>query len=391
MSSPCLPSFSLEILHMVRSKKTSGSILMLVIVFIGALATLGLLYQQINQWNALFDQEHIQDIQAQSLAETGAQEGLWFIKNVSENFTGISEPQLLGQGGYQFQIIDDNTIEGIGFVGGTSTANAKVIRYVVLSSNVSLRSWSTQNMESQNFSLWIGSGTTLSWPNSLTIKGGSVYCERTVTFSSLSSPLIERSIAVFGSGVTVSFSSESLTPPARQILSLSHAISLNHDVNHLFTHANQLHLASHEISGTSDAPFSFSGILCVHGNIQIGGVFSGNMVVVAGHSDPGFGRITILDSLLPSKPKDSLYLIAEHGIVIENTNPLVIYAGLMSMDSLTVNVSNSLTINGFVGIKNNLSILENTSLNIMYDPRFFIPRFGKALTTNMAVPYWKIR
>ncbi|MFC1478176.1 hypothetical protein ACFL57_01795 [Candidatus Margulisiibacteriota bacterium] len=376
----------------MRSKKNSGVALVLVIVLLATIVTIGINYLQVMLVTRDNRVTRFRATQALYLAETAAEEGGWFMRNVSPDFTGMSEVRTIPNGEYLFNIVNSRNVVGYGFV--PAKIDADVMRTVTYNCDLPLTNAATRNIEGYNYAVWIGPGTgaDFNWGPALTVEGGSAHVNsRNIVFSGSGDKIIDRTAQVYGSGLTVNVSGWSGGSPAGAIATSDEAVVIAHDFD-LLRNAGIVYSPPTKFLGTAEAPLDLPGITYIAVSfIRIEGVYSGNITLVVDN------RIEIEGDLTPLRPRDSLTLITDSHIVIEkpSSDTMNIKASLFADEYISV-INNT----GLINIYGNLAIAgsggdpllnlpANTTINVEYDSRYFIPTFNETgLLPNPALPYW---
>jgi len=391
------------------NQQSQGLVMILVLIVLTTLVSVGLVYLELSQIGYRNVYARQAGWQALYLAETAAEEGWWYCRNISPNFTGTSGLRALGSGEYEFEVISSRNVLGTGYI--YSKENPLVTQTVSLNSELPLVYAATPNISGFNVALWLGEGPPLStfdWSPTLAVRGGDVFISRNVTFRGEGDKIIDRTIYVFGDGSVLTANESNWTggrPVSANVATFKPFIMThNYDLLYEATPATQRFNGDQFFSGTTLNPIDFSGLVYISsGTLRIGGVYSGNMTIVAGPLFPAPGEeIRITGDLTPLREKDSLTLITRDDFEIERPT-LNIHAILSAENSFnvvgnnnpgTVNIIGALAISGrsddsplkLPSGANNL-----VSINIDYDPRLFTPTFNNELgVPNMATAYWGI-
>ena len=337
-------------------KSNRGMAIILVVVLLTTIVTCAIVYMQLVMVGISQTSQRQHEIQALYLAETAADEGLWYLRNVSANYTGESSHRQPEQGEYWFEVVSSRSVVGFGSVGG-------VQRTVSYNSNVLPLVYAvTQNLEGLNYALWLGAGSDFDWGPTLSVRGGSVASSRNIFFRGSGDKLVDRMVRVSGLTATVNISDWTFGSPSSQNVTSDVEILMNYD---------------------------FTALNVYPGAKSIGGSYSGNAIVTVN------GTITINGDLFPQKIDDSLALITQGDIVIESSVQYIkasLYAGgSLSIEGLarTVNIVGSVAINSG---DPPLILPAGVSLCITYDPRLYTPTFGMQLgVPNPLNLRWSIR
>ncbi|MFH1429649.1 MAG: hypothetical protein ABIH39_07900 [Candidatus Margulisiibacteriota bacterium] len=387
----------------MRSKNNSGVALVLVIVLLTTVVTIGIVYLQVMQTTRDDRVARFWATQALYLAETAAEEGGWFVRNVSPNFTGTSNVRTAPGGEYLFNVVNNRNVVGYGYV--PAMLDARVMRTVTYNCNLPLTNAATRNIEGYNYAVWLGEGdgADFDWPPEVIVKGGSVHANgRNIIFSGSGDKIIDRKVQAYGAGVTINVSGWSGGSPAAEIVTVNTPVMLSYNYWSLLSAADIYYDPGRVYAGTTENPVSFTGLAyVVLGNTKFTTplVYSGNMTVVAG---PKFAPlinakpIEIWDDLTPLHNKDSLTLISGTYITIGSagSQTLNINASIYAKEYVEILGSGPVNIYGNLAIAGDIAGLPlrlpaGVTLNVYYDSRYFIPTFNETgLLPNPVLPYW---